>query len=145
MPPLDRPTRNTVLMEAAFLMSSRSTCYRLQVGAIFGINGRIIVGGYNGAPSKMPHCEEATCNPDNPCTNTQHAEANAIAFAARHGLKLEGSSAYLTDSPCRSCAMLLINAGVEAVYYATEYRDRSGVELLKAGFIRTVHYDPRQR
>ena len=129
-------------MKMAFAIAERSTCLRLNVGAIFAIDGRPLVGGYNGAPSGMPHCTKYDCNPSTPCTKSHHAEANGIAFAARHGVALNGSSLYVTNSPCKPCAMLLINAGVANVYYAIEYRDPSGVDLLKFAGIPTHHYNP---
>lgn len=137
-----RPSRNETLMEMAYLMANRSTCNRLKVGAVFGFNGRLLASGYNGAPSGMPHCTPEGCNADTPCSNTQHAEANGIAFAAKYGIRLEGSSLYTTDSPCRSCAMLLINCGVTTVFYARPYRDEAGVELLKSGKIACRAFDP---
>jgi dCMP deaminase len=118
-------------MDVAYTFASRSTCLRLQVGCVFSLDGRILVTGYNGAPAGMDHCHPMTCNKDHPCLNTMHAEANAIAFAARHGVQLQGSTLYVTNSPCRPCAMLLINVGVEKVVYAEKYRDTSGINMLE--------------
>lgn len=137
---MSRPSRLEVMMEVAYLMAHRSTCYRLHVGCVFALEGRILVTGYNGAPAHMPHCEPETCNENNPCTNTQHAEANAIAFAAKHGVKLNGSTLYITNSPCKACAMMLINAGVETVFYDIEYRDPAGIDLLKQALINTQRH-----
>jgi dCMP deaminase len=72
--------------------------------------------------------------PDGGCIRTVHAELNAIAFAARKGIALEGSSLYCTDSPCLGCAKAIINAGIVSMFYLRLYRDQSGIELLsKAG------------
>jgi len=60
-----------------------------------------------------------------------HAEANAIAYAARHGVRLEGAEMHCTDSPCLSCARLIINAGINRLVYAREYRITDGVRLLQ--------------
>lgn len=71
----------------------------------------------------------------NGCKIAIHAEANAISYAARFGVPLEGTELYTTFCPCLPCAQLIIAAGITKVFYKTEYRDRSGLELLKnAGF-----------
>jgi dCMP deaminase len=70
------------------------------------------------------------CRSQEPCTTAEHAERNAIAWAARHGIKLEDSRLFVTHMPCLPCSMSIINAGVERVYYFHPYRDDSGVKLL---------------
>lgn len=64
------------------------------------------------------------------CTVAEHAERNAIAFAARHGVALEGCDLYVTHMPCLPCSMAVVNAGVKRVIYDQEYRIRDGVDLL---------------
>lgn len=147
-------------MDAAYLFSTRSTCSRLSVGAVIAIDGRIISTGYNGAPAGLPHCDH-TCPCDagwveedetlititqthtagcrlNPCDATVHAEANAIAFAARYGTPTLGASLYTTTSPCRQCAKLIINAGLALVVYGEEYRDTSALQLLTLAGVRRI-------
>lgn len=121
-----------MLMEMAIIASKRSTCTRKHVGAIIAIEGRPISVGYAGAPSGLPHCLEHGCltGPDGGCIRTQHAEANAIAFAARKGIATERATLYTTVSPCLACAKLIINAGIEEVWFLELYRKMEGVELL---------------
>ena len=70
------------------------------------------------------------------CRNVIHAEANAVAFAARQGISTEGATLYVTVSPCQVCAQLLIAAGIVEVVFQEMYRDRTGIELLQeAGLI----------
>jgi len=71
------------------------------------------------------------CNLKLPCTVAVHAEANAIAFAARHGVATNDAALYTTLWPCLACAQLIINAGISRVYMLNEYRDDSGVALLR--------------
>lgn len=71
------------------------------------------------------------------CRNSIHAEANAVAFAARQGISTDGGTLYVGVSPCVTCSHLLVAVGIVAVYYREEYRDRRGVELLIAAGIRT--------
>lgn len=71
------------------------------------------------------------CNSLKYCTTAVHAEANAIAFAARYGLLLEGAFLYTTHMPCLNCCMLIVNAGIAAVVWDQDYRDESGLKLLE--------------
>ena len=138
-----RASRDDVLMENAVSWSKRATCLRKSVGAVFAKEGRPIISGYNGAPSGMPHCLDEGCiiGPHKGCVRCNHAEANAISWAARKGLPLEGSTLYVTVSPCENCAMLLINLGLERVVYLEEYRDKSGLVRLKDSGITIHHYE----
>lgn len=123
-----RPSVESVLMQTAHAFSSRSTCSRLHVGAVLARDSRVIATGYNGAPAGMPHCRHQTAG--EPCISAVHAEANAVAFAARHGIATDGATLYVTHSPCLECAKLLVNAGVARVIYATRYRLADGLRLL---------------
>lgn len=154
---MTRPSRDETLLMLADVMSRRSTCSRSQVGAIISIHGRVLSTGYNGAPAGMDHCEHVctcqppplrigpgvrsssdgsllhwnTCSATFPCTISVHAECNAIAFAARHGVAVEGAEMHTTLSPCVACAQLLINAGIIRVISMQEYRIPDGLVLLK--------------
>lgn len=138
----DRITRHEMLAEIASIVAKRSTCPRKSVGAIIAREGRVLSMGYNGAPSGLPHCLSDGCieGPDGGCIRTQHAEANAIAFAARVGIKVEGADLWTTVSPCLSCAKVIINAGIKSVYYLNPYRDTSGIDLLNQAGINTARY-----
>lgn len=123
-------------MEAAVLASKRSSCLRLQVGAVLTLGGRILVSGYNGALRNAPHCTPETCGPDKPCTNTVHAEANCIYWAAYYGIPTKNLVMYTTDSPCKTCTEAIIQAGLEAVVYLREYRDETPLQMLdRAGLV----------
>jgi len=135
-----RISRDEMLMEIALVVKQRSTCLRRQVGAVLAIDGRVLSTAYNGAPSGVPHCTPATCNATNPCLDTIHAEANAVAFAAKHGIRTQGASLFSTASPCRECAKLLINAGIRIVVYDEEYRDTSPIVLLREAGIDVLRW-----
>jgi len=144
--------KRAVFMTVALTIGKLGTCDRKQVGAVFTKDGRCITWGYNGAPPGMPHCSEnnhghglpggPSAHPEDDndwlrgkleregCINATHAEANALAFAARHGISTEGTTLFVTVSPCLNCSRLLIAAGVRAVFYREEYRDGSGFRLL---------------
>ena len=116
-------------MDIARVISQRSTCGRGKVGCVIAQNGRIIATGYNG-PAHGWHCDEKYCSLDHPCNHAIHAEANAIAFAARFGIALEGTQMFCIASPCVGCAKLIIQAGIRIVYYEEEYRDPAGKSIL---------------
>lgn len=137
---MSRITRPEMLSKIAHVVSERSTCPRKSVGAILVREGRTLSMGYNGAPSGLPHCHDEGCltGPDGGCIRSQHAEANAIAFAARHGISTQGAELWVTLSPCYSCAKLIINAGITDVYFTEAYRLSDGIDLLKSARVR-VH------
>ena len=148
-----RPTRDEMLMDMAEIVARRSTCSRASVGVVIARDGRPLVTGYNGAPAGMPHCNHycdchldnpaqhelivtkdahhAQCNSLIPCANAVHAEANAIAYAARWGITLEGAELFTTLVPCLPCAQVVINAGIHRVVYLADYRDVRGLDLLR--------------
>lgn len=133
-----RISRDSLNLAIAHMVSLRGTCERASVGCVICQEGRVVSTGYVGSPSKTPHCTDAGCiiGPDGGCIRTSHAEAGAIAFAARKGVALEGSTLYTTLSPCLSCAKLIVNSGISRVVYQQKYRDESGLALLKqAGVI----------
>ena len=129
---MTRPTMDETLLEMAQVMARRGTCSRAQVGVVIALDGRVCATGHNGAPRGMRHClhppEETIANG---CYWAVHAEANAVAFAARNGVALDGSTMYTTLSPCVVCAQLTINSGIIRVLCGTNYRDQTGVNLLR--------------
>lgn len=118
-----RPSWDEYFLWMAKVASSRATCSRKHVGAVL-VRGRVILcTGYNGSIIGAPHCDEVGhLMEDGHCCRTVHAECNAVAQAAREGIKTDGSTCYTTASPCFQCLKLLANAGVTKVIYAEEYR-----------------------
>lgn len=135
-----RPTRDQTLLQVANVIAERSTCTRLNVGAVIAREGRIMTTGYNGPPSGMPHCDHTVAERIvQPCTAAVHAEANAIAFAARYGMATEHAELYVTHSPCGTCAKLIVNAGIVRVAYGVEFRDLTGLDLLESAGVETFY------
>lgn len=142
-----KPNRDRTLMGVARLWAEHSTCSRLAVGAVISREGRTLSSGYNGAPKGLPHCSHEECNCRYPehklggdplcdkhgaCRTAVHAEANALAFAARYGMATEGSELHTTHQPCLTCAMSIVNAGIIRVAFVHPYRDSGGLDLLSA-------------
>lgn len=121
-----RPNWNEYFVAIAKQVATRATCDRRHVGSVLVSKDRVILStGYNGAPRGMPHCDEAGHEiVEGHCVRTVHAEANAIAQAARTGASVEGATLYTTASPCYDCFKLLINAGVKKVVYNEFYMSR---------------------
>jgi dCMP deaminase len=130
---------DTAYMRMATEWGGLSHCDRKQVGAIIVKDGMIIADGYNGTPSGFDNC----CENDNGDTHwyVLHAEANAILKLARSHNSAEGSTLYITLSPCRDCAKLIHQAGIVRVVYGKEYKDRSGLDFLKSANVDTLHID----
>lgn len=123
--------RSQLYLSIAALISQRSTCNRLKVGAVIVKDVRIVSMGYTGAAAGQPHCDDVNCNKDKSCLRTIHAEQNAIAYAARSGIAVDGAVMFITHSPCIHCAKLMWNAGIREFVYAYEYRDTSGLEFFR--------------
>lgn len=134
----NRISRDELLGNIAKLVAKRSTCQRASVGAVLARDGRIISMGYNGAPAGLPHCDHPADG--EPCTRTVHAEANAIAFAAKNGVSTDGTTMYCTYSPCIDCAKLMINAGVARVVFWELYRDDTPLLLLEDAGVQVEAY-----
>lgn len=129
----ERISRDDMLIEIATTVARRGTCERAQVGAVIARGGRVISTGYVGAPAGAEHCTVVGCKlgNHNGCVRTIHAEANAIAYAARAGTATESAELFCTHSPCEPCAKLIVSAGIRRVVYRTSYRDETGINLLR--------------
>lgn len=109
-------------------ISKASYCTRSKVGAIIVKDDNIISFGYNGTPSGF----ENVCEIDNETKpEVLHAESNAITKCAKSFYSSKDATMYCTLSPCFECAKLIIQSGIAKVYYLKNYRDLSGIELLK--------------
>jgi len=120
----------------ARIWATNSYCKRRQVGALIVKDRMIISDGYNGTPSGFENeCEDEN---DRSKPYVLHAEANAITKVAKSNNSSEGSTLYITASPCMDCAKLIIQAGIIRVVYADEYRIIDGIELLEKAGIEVV-------
>lgn len=126
-------------LRMALIWAENSYCKRRQVGALIVKNKMIISDGYNGTPSGF----ENNCEDEYGKTRPYvlHAEANAITKIAKSGNSSEGSTLYVTASPCLECAKLIIQAGIRRVVYSEHYRLEDGIELLKKAGIEVVFID----
>ena len=123
-------------------VSKRATCDRGRSGCVIVRDKRILTTGYVGAPSGLPHCDEAghkmksMTHEDgfvsHHCVRTSHAEENAIIQAARHGIILNGSTIYSKMTPCYTCAKMIINSGIKRVVCENDYHtSKDSKEIFK--------------
>ena len=126
-----RPSWDEYFMEIADTVAKRATCDRGRSGCVIARDKQILVTGYVGSPRGLPHCDDVghlmrkVINEDGSisqhCVRTVHAEQNAICQAARLGIALEGATLYCRMTPCRTCAMLIINCGIVRVVCEKKY------------------------
>ena len=135
----DRPDWGSYFMEIARIVSMRSTCLRRNVGAVIIKDKRILASGYNGAPSGLKHCIEVSCLRErmniasgerHELCRGLHAEQNAIIQAAYHGVSINGAQLYCTHLPCSICIKMLINSGIQEIYYEEGYPDELSLDMI---------------
>lgn len=130
---INKPSFNTIFMNLATELASRSHCVRAHVGAVLTKDTRIISIGYNGPPAGTHNCDEEWpehgCARDSKgsCSLALHAEQNAIIYASKNGSTVEGCTLYTTLSPCIACARLILSSGIELVYYSKSYAAYKGL------------------
>ena len=129
-------------LRMARIWAENSYCKRRQVGALVVKDKMIISDGYNGTPSGF----ENVCE-DNNVTKPYvlHAEANAITKLARSSNNSEGSTLYVTASPCIECAKLIIQSGIKRVVYAEKYRLDDGIKLMQRAGIKVEYLNPEEK
>ena len=138
---MDKKEKSRVLDERylrmARIWSENSYCVRRNVGALIVKGNMVISDGFNGTPSGFPNI----CEDDNDTTlpYVLHAEANAITKVARSNNSSDGSTLYVTASPCLECSKLIIQAGIKRVVFSELYRITDGIELLNRAGVETVH------
>jgi len=128
---IKRPSWDEYFMGVADTVSQRATCDRGRSGCVIVRDKQILVTGYVGSPMGLPHCDEVghlfkqVTHGDgrvtNHCMRTVHAEQNAICQAARRGISLDKGTLYCRMTPCRTCAMLIINCGIVRVVCEKKY------------------------
>ena len=152
-----RPSWDEYFLRLADTVASRATCDRGRSGCVIVKDKQILVTCYVGSPRGLAHCDDVghlfkkVIHEDGKvtqhCVRTVHAEQNAITQAARRGIALEGSTLYCRMTPCRTCAMLIINCGITRVVCERKYH--AGVEseamFAEAGLSLTFFHDEVQQ
>ncbi len=137
-----RSTWENYFMRIAQQVATRSTCNRKHIGAVIVRDKTILSTGYNGSIRGLAHCDDLGHMMENGhCVRTVHAEANAIAQAAKNGVNVNQSEIYITASPCWTCFKLVANAGIIKVVYGEFYRDERIFEAAKQADIQLKHLE----
>ncbi len=147
-----RPSWDEYFMELANAAAKRATCDRGRSGCVIVKDKQVLVTGYVGSPIGLPHCDEVghlfkkTFHEDDTitthCVRTVHAEQNAICQAAKRGIALEGSTLYCRMTPCRTCAMLIINCGIKRVVCEKKYHaGEESEQMFKEAKIELVFFN----
>lgn len=151
---MQRPSWEEYFMEIAYLVAKRSTCLRRQVGAVVVKSKNILATGYNGVPRGITHCEVAGCLRErlnvpsgerHELCRGLHAEQNAIIQAAYHGTSIAGADLYCTNRPCIICSKMIINAGIEKVYYQDGYSDPLAEEMIAESGLTLIKMEPKEK
>ncbi len=130
---MNRPAFDDIYMELAVNLAKRSHCIKRHVGAVLTKDTRIISIGYNGPPAGTHNCDvefpETGCPRDSKggCSLAIHAEQNAILYAVKNKATVEGSTLYVTLSPCLACARIIYTAGITKVIYLNSYAEHKGI------------------
>ncbi len=145
MKKLTRLDTDQYFLKIASVVAERSTCRRHHIGAVAVKDKHILATGYNGAPSGLKDCLELGClrNELNIPSGTRqeicrgvHAEQNVIIQAALHGVSIEGSTIYVTHTPCVLCAKMLVNTKIKRFVSFSKYNDNAFIDLFKEADIK---------
>ena len=130
-----KPAFNDIFMDLAVNLAKRSHCIKAQVGAVLTKDTRIVSIGYNGPPSNTHNCDEEFPEKGCPldakgsCSLALHAEQNAILYASKNGTSIEGTTLYVTLSPCIACARIILSMGVKKVFFLNSYAKYKGLAI----------------
>lgn len=145
--PHQRPSWDEYFMEIVRATAKRANCDRGRTAAVIVKDKHIVATGYVGAPAGLPTCDEAghlmktvydeRGGQKQHCIRTTHAEANAIAQAAKFGTPIEGATIYMLMTPCFDCTKLMVNAGIKRIVADKRYHaDHDSMAVLETAGIR---------
>ncbi len=150
-----RPSFDDIYMELASNLALRSHCVKAKVGAVLTKDTRIISLGYNGPPAGTHNCDlewpDTGCPRDSKgsCSLALHAEQNAILYAAKNNVPIEGCTLYVTLSPCIACARIIYTTGIRRVIFKDSYAqykgipNDEGVDFLRKFGVEVVQFNNR--
>jgi dCMP deaminase len=150
---MSKPSFDDIYMDLACSLAQKSHCVKAQVGAVLTKDTRIISLGYNGPPAGTHNCDqewpEHGCPRDSKgsCSLALHAEQNTILYAAKNNVSMDGSTLYVTLSPCISCARVIYSVGIRKVYFKNSYAEYKkiasdeGVDFLRKFGVEVIRYE----
>lgn len=129
-----------VMLRTARLFSNLSYCEKKKVGAVIAKDGRILATGYNGTVAGFDNRCETYDFIENKLVTSPfviHAEQNVLMFCAKHGIATDGTTMYITLSPCETCAKLIVQAGIKRVVFLDYYKNTDGILFLQQAGVLT--------
>lgn len=150
---MEKPAFEDIYMELAVSLAKRSHCIKRHVGSVLVKDTRIISIGYNGPPAGTHNCDdefpETGCARDSKgsCSLAIHAEQNAILYAVKNNTSVEGTTLFVTLSPCLACSRIIYSMGIQEVIYLRSYADYKGlptdegIEFLNKFGVKTRKYE----
>ncbi len=145
-----RPSWDEYFMEVCRAIAKRATCDRGRSGCVIAKDNQVLATGYVGSPAGLPHCDQVghqlkkMVHEDGSesihCVRTVHAEQNAICQAARRGIAIAGATLYCKMTPCRACAMMIINCGISRVVCEKKYHRGAESEAMFASVNIVLEY-----
>ena len=147
----NRPSWDDYFMDVVLSIAKRGTCDRGRAGAVIAKDKKILSTGYVGSSAGLPHCDDVghqikkVIHEDGSfsqhCTRTIHAEKNAICQAAKHGVSIDGGTVYTNFTPCKNCAMAIINSGIKRVVCIKKYHVATETEeMLKQAGVKLDYF-----
>ena len=130
---MHKPTFDEIYMDLAQNLARKSHCVKIKVGAVLTKDTRIVSLGYNGPPAGTHNCDqewpETGCPRDSKgsCSLALHAEQNAILYASKNNVAIEGCTLYITLSPCLACARIIYSLGIRKVIFLNSYAQYKGL------------------
>lgn len=151
---MTKPNRNEYYMAIAQLAASRSTCLSRKVGAVIVKDDNPISFGFNGPARGVSHCEEnGGCERRKMADYASgkylelcpasHAEQNAIAFAAYHGISTRDATIYVNTFPCKDCMNSIVNSGIKKIIYNSDYDAELSKRIAKEAGLEIEKYSGR--
>ncbi|MCC6252552.1 MAG: dCMP deaminase family protein [Bacteroidia bacterium] len=149
---MNKPSFDDIYMDLAMKLAERSHCVKMHVGAVLTKDTRIVSLGYNGPPAGTHNCDEEWpeegCPRDSKgsCSLALHAEQNAILYASKNNVSVEGATLYVTLSPCIACARIIFTTGIRKVIYLNSYAEYKkipsdeGVDFLRKFGVEAVKF-----
>ena len=148
---MTKPTWHEYFVSITKQVATRSTCLRRKVGAILVKEKRILATGYNGAPKGVKDCldigmclrEElgVPSGERHEICKGLHAEQNALLQAAYYGVNVRNSVIYCTTQPCILCSKMIINTGINKIYYLENYPDPLSQQMLDEAGVPSIRLD----
>lgn len=136
------------MLATAKLFGELSYCEKKKVGAVIAKDGRILATGYNGTVSGFDNqCETYDFLNDKLVTSPYviHAEQNALMFCAKNGIPTDGTTMYITLSPCATCAKLIVQAGIKRVVFLEIYKMLGGLEFLRDAGVELIYWGVKEQ